>query len=395
MTDTATPYDALKNFNGLIHRQPLFAPPHLQTDIDHLVFLDITGTPLAENAPIPGFLSQLPQLLSAINQHSKVLLTVPQSWQKALCDCEFTDMKLILTTDNRQLPASPRPQLSFASYANGVADSETQCPTLLIDFNRFSIEDITRCLPQWRQQHAVLCALNVDAPSQYSLCQQHDIDLIQGIFYTLPAIDANKTVSPSAKTLTRLLVKLQDPEIEIDEMANIINQDVTLSYKLLRLINSAFFGLPREIDSIRQAIVLLGQNTIKTWASLLCLSGLDNKPGELRYLATIRGRMCELLAKHYKGHGDVFFAAGLFSVLDALMDRPLEILLQDLPLSEELHAALLYKEGSVGKVLQTVLNYERGNWKAISHSKIPPDALLSAYLDSLYWAKELNQQLNG
>ncbi len=395
MTDTATPYDALKNFNGLIRRQSLFASTHLQTDVDHLMFLDTTGSPLAKNAPLPDFLSQLPQLLSAINHRSKVLLTVPQSWQKVLCDSEFTDVELIITTDNQRTPVSSRPDLSFASYADNTADSTTQCQTLLIDFNHLPVEDIARYLPQWRQQHAVLCALNVDAPCQFNLCQQHDIDLIQGIFYTLPADDTNKTVSPSAKTLTQLLVKLQDPEIELDEMADIINQDVALSYKLLRLINSAFFGLPREVGSTRQAIVMLGQNKIKTWASLLCLSGLDNKPSELRYIATIRGRMCELLAKYYKGHGDVFFAAGLFSVLDALMDKPLEVLLQDLPLSEELHAALLSKEGPVGKVLQTVLHYERGNWKAINHSKIPQEALLSAYLDSLYWAKELNQQLNG
>jgi len=76
------------------------------------------------------------------------------------------------------------------------------------------------------------------------------------------------------------------------------------------------------------------------------------------------------------------------------MDKPLEVLLQDLPLSEELHSALLHKEGPAGNALNQVLNYERGNWSAIDYSVASSDALLSAYLDALYWAKELNLQLN-
>ena len=107
------------------------------------------------------------------------------------------------------------------------------------------------------------------------------------------------------------------PEVVTEELANIINLDISLSYKLLRLINSAFFGLKKEVESTKQAIMLLGLSKIKTWVSLLGLSGIDDKPKELRVVAMTRAKMCELLAKYYKGQPETFFAAGLFSTLDA------------------------------------------------------------------------------
>ena len=391
MTEIYTAYDSLKNFNGLIHRQPLFISKKLDVDSYHLTFLDTEGNPLGEDAPVPDFLSQLSAILKAINHNQKNLLTIPGSWQKALFEYEMPGIDLIIEANDRSIT---KPASSHVSYAESAKSNVGNGRTLLIDLEEFSENEISENLPKWRQQHPVLCALNVNAFSQFSLCQLHNIDLLQGFFYTLPDHSIDKKIAPAAQTLMELLVKLQDPEVEVDELAEIINQDVALSYKLLRLINSAFFGLPREVGSTRQAIVMLGQNKIKTWASLLCLSGLDDKPNELRTAAMIRGRMCELLAKYYKGHADVFFAAGLFSTLDALMDKPLEVLLQDLPLSEELHSALLHKEGPAGSALNQVLNYERGNWSAIDYSIVSADALLAAYLDALYWAKELNLQLN-
>lgn len=391
MTEIYTAYDSLKNFNGLIHRQPLFISQKLNVDSYHLTFLDTDGNPLDEDAPVPDFLSQLSDILQAINHNQKTLLTIPASWQQALFDYEMPGIDLIIEANEHLIV---KPASLHVSYAANAKNNAGSGQTLLIDLDMFSADEISENVPSWRQHHEVLCALNVNEFNQFSLCQLHNIDLLQGFFYTLPDTSIDKKIAPAAQTLMELLVKLQDPEVEVDELAEIINQDVALSYKLLRLINSAFFGLPREVGSTRQAIVMLGQNQIKTWASLLCLSGLDNKPNELRTIAMIRGRMCELLAKYYKGHADVFFTAGLFSTLDALMDKPLEVLLQDLPLSEELHSALLHHEGPAGSALKQVLNYERGNWSAIDYSVASADALLAAYLDALYWAKELNLQLH-
>ena len=217
--------------------------------------------------------------------------------------------------------------------------------------------------------------------------------MLQGQFYTLPSAKENGKILPSQHVLMELLVKLQDPLTEPEDLANTLNQDVTLSYKLLRLINSAFFGLPREISNIKQAIVMLGDKKIKTWASLLCLSGVDDKPVELRVVAMTRARMCELLSKHYDGSAELFFAAGLFSTLDALIDKPLAELLDKLPLSPELSDALLHHSGAAGQALNNVLSYEKGDWQAIDNSIVFTETLSQIYLDAINWAKELNNQV--
>ena len=209
----------------------------------------------------------------------------------------------------------------------------------------------------------------------------------------MPLANDNQKIPLSAQTLMTLLVKLQDADVDSEDIAVTINQDLSLSYKLLRLINSAFFGLPREVSSIKQAVVMLGHNKIKTWASLLSLSAIDNKPNELRVVAMTRARMCELLAKYYKGSPEISFAAGLFSTLDALLDKSLATVLAQLPLSPELSEALLNKSGPAGQTLRDVLNYEKGDWLALHASALPVEVIARSYLDSIHWAKELNSQL--
>ena len=104
--------------------------------------------------------------------------------------------------------------------------------------------------------------------------------------------------------------------------------------------------------------------------------------------------MTELLAKFYKGQAETFFAAGLFSTLDALMDKPLASIIERLPLSDELNQALLNRTGAVGRALQDVINYEKGDWAAVEASPLPIEVLVRAYLDAIHWAKELSSQLH-
>lgn len=394
MVEQQASFELLKTFSGLIHRQPLFITNRLDVDSYHLSFLDKNGEKLADDAEVPAFLQQLPTILPAISLRQKALLTIPESWQDTLFGMQQSlGMSLTLAINGDEAPQLANNAFTFAGHANS-ASAGSQTQTLLIDLEQFNLQSLSQQLPHWRQNHQILCATNVNAAAQYSFCKQHDLDLLQGIFYTLPEAKDNQKVLPSVQIVMELLVRLQEPDIEPEHLAEIINQDVTLSYKLLRLINSAFFGLPKEVSNSKQAVMLLGLNKIKTWASLLCLAGMDNKSNELRSVAMTRGRMCELLAKYYKGQAETFFAVGLFSTLDALMDKPLAAIVDQLPLSVELSKALIEQEGAAGRALQDVLNYERGNWNALENSPLPSEVLVRTYLDSINWAKELNLQLH-
>ena len=392
MAEEQIPFELLKTFPGLIHRQPIFVPDRLDVDSYHLTFLSKHGEKLDDDSEVPSFIEQLPTILPSISDRQKALLSIPESWRHALFELEEKHVNFTLDINGSHSPDTDNNLFSFASHAV-TEEGDDHSNILLIDLEKFNQQVFLEHLNQWRDNHKMLCATNVNSLDNYALCKSNALDLLQGQFYTLPSEQEKKKISPSIQILMELLVKLQDPDIEPEDLANTINQDISLSYKLLRLINSAFFGLPREISSTQQALVMLGFNKIKTWASLLSLSGIDDKPVELRIVAMTRARMCELLAKYYKGSPETFFAAGLFSTLDALMDKPLESLVPNLPLSPELQAALLHKEGDIGHALQDVLNYEQGNWQAISASAIPEEVLARVYLDAIHWAKELNKQL--
>jgi EAL and modified HD-GYP domain-containing signal transduction protein len=383
-------FERLKTFSGLIHRQPIFVPKKLDLDSYHISFFDINGEKLNDDSPIPDFVSELPNLLPSITQHHKALLTLPESWQHALLEMEKIDMDLTIDVNGSDKPASVN-VFTFAGYADLAIPRHTE--TLLIDMAKLDQATLSSHIQTWRQQHQLLCATNVNDVDTLSFCTQQQLDLLQGQFYTLPIIDEKHTIAPSTQTLMSLLVKLQEPDVEPEDLAETINMDVTLSYKLLRLINSAFFGLPREVSSTKQAVMMLGLNKVKTWASLLCLSGMDDKPNELRVIAMVRARMCELLAKYYKGQPESFFAAGLFSTLDALLDKPLSSITEKLPLADELKTALLDHEGAAGRALRDVICYERRDWQTLNNSAIPKEILARTYLDAINWAKELNAQI--
>jgi EAL and modified HD-GYP domain-containing signal transduction protein len=194
----------------------------------------------------------------------------------------------------------------------------------------------------------------------------------------------------------RLIGSLQDPDVEISQLQDIISTDVGLSYRLLRLVNSAFFALPREIESIRDAVVLLGINNIRRWATLMALTEVDDKPDELLVTGLVRARMCELAAaSRGERDTDAYFTAGLFSVVDALMDSSMVELLSQLPLSPDLSAALLRYEGPKGEVLRGVLAYEQGNDAELGPLASLPAAPSELYSQAVQWATQASGGLSA
>lgn len=154
----------------------------------------------------------------------------------------------------------------------------------------------------------------------------------------------------------------------------------------------------REITSMRQAILLLGRDTIRRWASFAVVAGLGVKAQpELVVMAAVRARFCELLTARTKGDdaaGEAFLM-GLCSLLDVILSRPMRVILDELPLSAEARSALLGFENPGRHLLDCVTAYERGDWpnclQFTSILGIERSALLPAYIDALGWAHELQQ----
>lgn len=240
-----------------------------------------------------------------------------------------------------------------------------------------------------------LLAEKVETQEEYELCKELGFDYYQGYFFSKPTVLTGQALKTNRVALMEILATLQDPDCDVTELESLIKQDVSVSYKILRIINSAFYNLPREIQSIKQAIVALGLKTIREWLTVITLTDIDDKPPELILLTLQRARMLQTLSKVSGLNEDAGFTAGLFSSLDAIMDQPMDEVLEKLPLAEELTEALLTRGGSLGNLLETALNYERGDWQDIDPNQPLSVELSNCYLESLSWATELVNKLKS
>jgi EAL and modified HD-GYP domain-containing signal transduction protein len=236
-------------------------------------------------------------------------------------------------------------------------------------------------------------ALGVDTRDELRRCRALGFERFQGGVYATPALVHGREVPTHGLTALRSVAELTS-SADFETLERLIVEDIGLSYKLLRYVNSAFFSLPRQIESIREALVILGERTVKRWATVMALAGVEDRPDELVTLALQRARMAELLAgdarqEERQGH----FTVGLFSVVDALLDAPMADVLAALPFGPELRDALVERRGPKGQVLEAIVRFERGDFAhaAVTRPGAPPIA--EAYRQALAWAREASSPL--
>jgi c-di-GMP phosphodiesterase len=216
-------------------------------------------------------------------------------------------------------------------------------------------------------------------------------NLFQGYFFTRPRLLGGRVVRPSHLALMQLAGALQDPGIELAELDRLISGDVTLSYRLLKHINSAYFNLRGQISSIQHAIALLGVEALRRWATMTLLTKFGDKPRELFVTALIRAHFCEQAGSADDGLPAELFTLGLFSVLDALNDTSMYTAVKDLPLTQEMQDALVHRTGA-GRLLDCVTAIESGEFELAE--EIESDTS-GAYIDSIAWSNETAKQLVG
>jgi EAL and modified HD-GYP domain-containing signal transduction protein len=193
-----------------------------------------------------------------------------------------------------------------------------------------------------------------------------------------------------------LLQALNREDLTVDQLEDLVKHDVSLSYRVLRSINSWVYGLRHEVTSIRHALVLLGLDQIRKWASVWALAGLNSSgTQETVTVALLRARCCELIGTTLVGpdEGASFFLLGLCSLLDVIVGRPLADALADMPLPVSINDALLGTPNQARQVLDAVVAYEQGKWNealaAMDQLQLPVSALPEVYADALRWAREL------
>jgi EAL and modified HD-GYP domain-containing signal transduction protein len=241
---------------------------------------------------------------------------------------------------------------------------------------------------------ALLVATGVSSAYDFDRCRSLGFTYFQGDFFAKPRMVRHRGVGTGGHTSLRALGELSSADASFEELERIISSDVGLSLKLLRYVNSAFFALPRTIGSVREALGLLGTRTVRRWATVMAMSAVAGAPHELVAIALHRARMCEMLAgSAAPEEREALFTIGLFSVADGLMDMSMEEILDSLPFSDEIRAALLRHEGPKGELLAAVLAYERGEFPSAPSSVDGPVSLAGAYRAALEWADDAGRAI--
>lgn len=268
-----------------------------------------------------------------------------------------------------------------------------------VDIQQVSQHDLTEIVRLLKKQPVTLLAEKVEDAKQFRNCLELGFQLFQGYYFARPSVLKKRRMDISGITLVKLLEQvLTNADIEVIEET--FKQAPGLTYNLLRLVNSVVMGMRENIKTLRHALMVLGMSQLKRWVQLALFSSNPQGAGiPLLETAAVRGRLMELLTQKRPELADDTdcpdraFMTGVLSLMDVLFEAPMEHLVQQLSLAEDVRQALVAREGSLGRQLRLVENLEQLDFNAVSQlleeSQCSMDTLLEAQLEAINWTNSL------
>ncbi|WP_158233917.1 EAL and HDOD domain-containing protein [Sporosarcina sp. P34] len=274
-----------------------------------------------------------------------------------------------------------------------------------VDFMQTSIAEKHRIIAFLKRYPSItLLAEKVETEADYQLALKSGYDLFQGYFFAKPDIIKGAEIPSNTLTHLQIIKYFQKDSQSINQLSDLIMRDVSISYKLLRFINSLAFDIPRQISSIKQAIMMIGLNETKKWLQVLMLHDLgqnlqDGRVKALIDLSLRRARACELLAKYNrKPNKDEYFLTGMFSLIDAVMQRKWEDVLPLLSLSDVIVDTLHGKQTEMSPYMKLIEAVEYFNWESVERISrqlaIPKKELSEIFLQALRWSHEIQNEIH-
>ncbi|MGI6655875.1 MAG: EAL and HDOD domain-containing protein [Desulfobulbus sp.] len=265
-----------------------------------------------------------------------------------------------------------------------------------VDYRLSSPEEIVRMLERLAPFNLDFLAEKVETYEEFEQAAELGFRYFQGYFFAKPESLQIKELTSNKANLLNLLAEISRPQISTKKLEQIIATDVALTYKLLRYLNSVAFSLVKKIDTVFQAIVYLGEQEIRRFITLVIVSELaSDKPTELMRLSMVRARFCQRLAEAATaGHDpDEVFLLGLFSLIDAMLDTPMEQVMNKLPLAGPVVEALTSRQGALAPYLETAIAYEQADPDSclllLEPLGVPPETLYPTYLEAISFANIL------
>ncbi|MBU8683295.1 MULTISPECIES: EAL and HDOD domain-containing protein [Bacillus] len=267
---------------------------------------------------------------------------------------------------------------------------------LKIDFFKTTRQERQSILRSCRNHRLTFLAEKVETRKDYEQAAKDGFHLFQGYFFSEPVVIDGQDITYHFHAYYELLHELSEDQPDIENVTNIIERDLSLSYQLLKLLNSPANRPIQKIKSIRQAIVLLGFKEIKRWIFILSFKDLTKKQNssknEVVKISLIRAKLCELLAKKTnRPQPASYMLTGMFSFIDTLLHKELTEVISELPLTDEVGQALLGKENDYRKILRLAKSIERNEWEDNTPETegLTKDEAYQCYLEAVDWCQKL------
>jgi c-di-GMP-related signal transduction protein len=238
-------------------------------------------------------------------------------------------------------------------------------------------------------------AEKIETHEEFQQALNMGFEYFQGYFFSKPEILKRRDISPSKITLLNIMSEANREDFRITELEKFVSRDLSINYKLMRYINSAYFGMFKRVKSVKQTLVLLGMKEVRRFISLIAMAQLvSGKPDELIRASLIRARLCENLGKEAIGKdGSELFTLGLFSFIDAILDDEMGNIMENLPLSENIKKALTGGGGELADYLTLVSCYETGDWAKVASlaakTGLNDEKTPECYMDAVAWADSI------
>lgn len=266
---------------------------------------------------------------------------------------------------------------------------------LKIDVQQFNLLQISKFMQRIKHHPIILLAERVETAEQFEKLKLMGFTLFQGYLFARPEMMKHRQLNSNQINLLQLIAEASAAHCDFNRLSQVIERDVALSYKLLRFINNSAYAKEQKIDSLKLAMVYMGETELKKFIALLALANLGTGENDERIVQSlVRARFCDELAKHNNQSKDPLsaFLTGLFSKVDDLLEMPMAQVLTQLPLQQGIQNALLKREGESGHLLRLIEAYECADWQ-LADSLYRPlkgrHSLASLYHDAVLWTKNL------
>lgn len=246
-----------------------------------------------------------------------------------------------------------------------------------------------------KQRRIKLVAEKVENQDMFQQCLDLGFEYYQGYYLSRPEIVKGKKIEADIQSALNLVNMLQNESVCIGAVAQLVGQHPTLSYQMLRLLNSPVVGLTKNVESIKEAVVYLGLEQLKRWSMLITLSSQKCSNPEILKMLLIRAKCCELLAAQSKSIcADQAFTVGLISGMDRILQISQQELLKQIALNGELQSAILEYKGPLGRILFSVTSIEEERWDRIAQLPNKVRGYLNvAFFEALQWANKITVAL--